>query len=89
MRAPSEPNIPAAEPREFGHPQAGLDSDNKQGRVPAADPVGTVGRRHQGVDLVSGEEGHARPSEPFGRNGQHPFDSRGVLRVLKGSEAEE
>src|SRR5712692_4466273 len=89
MRARAEGEVSAAQPGQLGDSQPGLDGDREQGVVPAADPARPIGAGEQGVDLSLGEERDKGPAGALRRDGQHPGDELGVLRVAEGGEAEQ
>jgi hypothetical protein len=89
VRPGSELDVSAAEPDEFGDPQPGLEGDEEQGVIAAADPSAAVGGGEKGGGLGSAEEAHLDAVGSFGRDGKHPLDERGVLGMAQGSEAEQ
>ena len=84
VRPGAEVDVLAVQAGELGDPQAGLDGEQEQGVVAAAEPGGAVRGGEQRVDLVGGEVADDRPLAASGRDGQDLADHRGVLGCAAG-----
>lgn len=55
-------NILAVQPDQFGNPQTGLDSDQKEGSITTAQPSGSIRNRQQRIDFFPVENSMGRRS---------------------------
>jgi hypothetical protein len=85
----AEVHVLAAEPGQFGDPQAGLDRSQQQRVVASAGPRPAIGRAAQRVDFVFGEERDECPIETFGGDREHAGDHVGVRGVAQSRESEQ
>jgi hypothetical protein len=57
--------------------------------ITAAHPARGLRDTKERFQLVCGEKGDDASFEALGRDSQHPFDQRGVLRVAQGGKTEQ
>ena len=89
VRAGAEAHVAAGQADQLGGAQPGLDGEQDQRVVAAADPGRLVGGGEQRVDLGFGEERDERLVEALGRDRQDALDRGGVLGVPQRGVAEQ
>jgi hypothetical protein len=85
----AQDDVLVAQPGQLREAQTGLGQGDEQGVVPPADPGIQVGAGDEGADLGLAEIGNHPAPCPLLRDGEHPGDELGVLRLPVGGEAEE
>jgi hypothetical protein len=85
----AEVDFAAGQCGEFGDAQAGFGGGEDQGMVAAAGAGAAVGDGEQGLDLAGGEPGDQGFAVPFGRDGEHAGDERGVAGFAQGGVGEQ
>jgi hypothetical protein len=89
VSAGTEMDIATVKANQFGRPQAGLGGKPKQGMVAPPGPGRPCGGGQQCVEFLLRQERHKPSLKTLRRNGEHPFDRRGMLGVTKGGESEQ